>query len=86
MRLIPRIKIEKYPINSIKAKDDDKHRSKYGWSPVVGVTLTRKEGWGIGFGLGLLDFWFGWPREQERLCRKGCVDGNHVWVDQAVYN
>lgn len=85
MSVIPKVKVDKYPLNSTTAKEGDKSKSQHGWSPILGFTLTGRKsvGPGIGVGVGLVDVWFGWPKEQERLCRKGCTDGNHVWVDQS---
>ena len=57
MRLIPRFRVDKY---------------KYG---AVGIELTSpwgKSGTGLGFGLGLIDLWLGWPRLEENLHHDGC--------------
>jgi len=56
-RLIPQARVEKY---------------SYG---VVGVELTAPwgaNGLGIGFGLGVVDLWLGWPRLEENLHTADC--------------
>lgn len=40
---------------------------------VVGFEFTLRPGFGVGFGLGTIDLWLGWPRLEPNLHRAGCT-------------
>lgn len=66
MRLIPKFRVDKY---------------KYG---VVGIEFTmpwKREGLGVGLGLGTIDLWFGWPSLEEDLHTGTC---HHEPIAQPV--
>ena len=65
-RLIPRGRVDKYAYAA------------------AGIEITwpwGKEGLGIGFGLGVIDFWVGWPHLEESLHIEGC---RHAPVEAPV--
>ncbi len=64
--------VDKYPLR--------KKASNEGWSPALGVELTWTQGLGVGVGLGLVDFWVGWPKKQESLHDEGCSHGSFAKV------
>lgn len=45
----------------------------------AGIEFTWRQGVGIGLGLGSLDVWVGWPRNQKSLHHPGC--GHNVIAD-----
>jgi hypothetical protein len=68
-KLVPKFRSEKYA---------------YG---VAGIEFTlpwKKEGLGIGVGLGVLDFWFGWPKDDGPLHYEGCLHEKPVKVPEPV--
>lgn len=61
-KLIPKLKVISYsPFNK-------KELNAAGWGRTLGFEMTSpwgREGLGIAFGLGLKDFWFGWPKVEQ---------------------
>lgn len=67
--LIPKSRVDRYHFKF------QEHEDELVWPWVLGVELTwpwRREGLGIGIGLGRTDLWFGWPRYDGELHFAGC--------------
>lgn len=56
LRLVPQFRVDEYR----------------GWPASAGIELTWRVGLGIGFGLGIYDLWFGWPRSDKGLHVSEC--------------
>lgn len=69
MVLVPKIRVNKYPNEGVDKNGDPDTR----FGPVLALEFTRRnEGPGIGFGIGQIDIWIGWPKKQEPLCSWNC--------------
>ncbi len=76
--LIPRFRVDRY-IHGVVEED-------LPWPWVLGIEPTwpwRREGLGVGIGLGWVDFWFGWSRYEGDLHTLGCVHSTPMRLEPA---